>query len=558
MIVAYRGNRRAAWCTETHVMLSLEAMGHQVLFLQEDTTTWDQCLDAARKAHFFMWTRTWGTDPEGAHRVLAQMATDGIPTVSFHLDRYIGLDREAQIQQHDPFWESAYVFTADGGNQDKFAAYGVNHHWLPPGVFGPECTIGTPNRKFPHKVVFVGSYPYPHAEWHPYRQAVVEGARARYGTDFAVWPKPRQPIRGKELSDLYASCQVVIGDSCLSGDPPPTHYWSDRISETLGRGGALVHPYVIGLDDWYEPGVDLLTYPQGDFDGLFAKVDWLLEHPDERKAMALHGQQTVLGRDTYAHRMQSVIDIVSAGGVHQPEVANERHNARHRNSRPVSFEVRPGHPTDKQVIDEVWRDDQYGITPQMVAGKTVVDIGGNIGAFSVLAATLKAKAVHVWEPEPSNLAVLRSNVAAYPNITVHEAALMPFAGHIGIAPGPDGVQGGGSHVSDDGEALSFAVGEEVNEALRALGPIGFCKLDAESAEYPIVAALADDVLNQIERIHGEWHGPLMPHLADQWPASGVGDFMTQWGLFVVKLADYGRLSLFGHPRAGGTFTWTRF
>ena len=316
-VVAYRGNFQPGvpnpWSTETHVAQALEALGHTVVRLQEDKTTWPECVAAGRAAGMFLWQRTWDIDPDGGHRALHALADHGVPTVSFHLDLYIGLERERQLET-DPFWRTQFVFTADGGHEAEFKAYGVvNHHWLPPAIAEEELGPGVPDRRrFPHPVVFVGSHPYPHPSWRPYRDQLIRTLRQRYRRNFAVWPQHRRPIRGKDLASLYASAAVVVGDSCLAGQVPG--YWSDRIPESLGRGAFLIHPEVPGLGDWYRDGEDLVTYPVGDFDRLCGLVDQYLADPAGAARIATGGAATVAGRDTYRHRMQAVLGVLEAAG----------------------------------------------------------------------------------------------------------------------------------------------------------------------------------------------------------------------------------------------------
>lgn len=312
MIVAYRGNFQPGvphpWSTETHVASALEALGHEVVRLQENRVSWEACEQAGRQADMFLWQRTWDIDPAGGHRTLAVLEVAGVPTVSFHLDLYIGLEREAQLAT-DPFWRTSLVVTADGGHDAQFAAYDINHRWLPPAIAEEECVIGRPaRRRFPHPIVFVGSHPYPHPGWRTYRNRLIATLQRRYRGDFRVWPDRGHPIRGAELANLYASAAVVVGDSCLAGQVP--RYWSDRIPETIGRGGFLIHPEIEGLGDWYRDGSDLVTYPAGDFDGLCDRIDHYLGRPEERATIAAHGQATVLGRDTYRHRMAALLTMV--------------------------------------------------------------------------------------------------------------------------------------------------------------------------------------------------------------------------------------------------------
>ena len=81
-----------------------------------------------------------------------------------------------------------------------------------------------------------------------HRSRLVKWLRKNYDRQVKFWPEPNQhAVRGDDLTDLYASVKVVVGDSCLVPKPdgsPMTHYCSDRIPETLGRGGLLLHPVV--------------------------------------------------------------------------------------------------------------------------------------------------------------------------------------------------------------------------------------------------------------------------------------------------------------------------
>lgn len=79
-------------------------------------------------------------------------------------------------------------------------------------------------------------------------------------------------------------------------------------------------------------------------------------------------------------------------------------------SRGLIFDVRPG-TTDEKVVEEVVGRSVYlkgGIT--INPGDRWLDLGGNIGTFTVLAASLGADVLSV-EPEPRNAAQLRKNLA---------------------------------------------------------------------------------------------------------------------------------------------------
>jgi hypothetical protein len=311
--VAYVGNFTRSWCTEVHVAGSLEQLGHAVVRLQENEVDWVGLPAAVEDADadLLLWTRTWGVDTPAALRALDELRARRVPTVSYHLDRWWGLDREHQIMS-EPFFRTDLVVTPDD-QAEKWAAAGVNHLWMPPAVYAAECGPVVPNpRRWPHDVIFVGSYPYPHPGWAPYRHELVGRLRRRYGKRFMVWPRHGQAIRGRDLQELYATAKVVVGDSCLVGDS--RRYTSDRIPETVGRGGFLVHPHVAGVTDGsqYTDREHLVTYPLGDFDEMIRLVDHYLGEANEREVIRVAGRAHVAAHHTYTHRMAAVLAAVDA------------------------------------------------------------------------------------------------------------------------------------------------------------------------------------------------------------------------------------------------------
>lgn len=126
----------------------------------------------------------------------------------------------------------------------------------------------------------------------------------KFGRRFVCWPK-QQAIRGTDLTDLYASVKVVVGDSCLAGKVPG--YWSDRVPETLGRGGFLIHPYVDGILNTHP---DLVTYTPGDMSELVGKVSHFLVHPEDRELNRKQNAEYTRTHHTYRNRMQTVLDTV--------------------------------------------------------------------------------------------------------------------------------------------------------------------------------------------------------------------------------------------------------
>lgn len=316
--IAYIGNFRWAHCTEMHVTHALHDLGHDVTLLQEDQVTVDTIERVALDADLLLFTRTWGRhDPTQMHALWRRLTTNGIPTVSYHLDLYVGLARQATIPG-DPFWATEWVFHPDGSPQTAhvFTHQGINHRVLPPAVAAGECVMGSYRPGFTHDIVFVGSaLPYGHTREWPFRDRFVGALHNRYGPGgFAHYgPGGIRTVRNgldgdySQLNDLYASARVVVGD-CI--DRPG--YVSDRLTETLGRGGFLVFPRSDAVDALgYVDGVHYIGYRPGNLDSLLTAVDLALALPDtQRDRIRVAAMTHTRLHHTFAHRMAVLLDTV--------------------------------------------------------------------------------------------------------------------------------------------------------------------------------------------------------------------------------------------------------
>jgi hypothetical protein len=294
-----------------HVSATLEQLGFHVTRVQEDqwTVKPDLLYQAGLEHDVVLYTRTWGfADRPAGVQLFSQLDQAGVVTASYHLDLYVGLAREDGVHG-DPFWSTEHVFTPDGdpATQEWMVRHGINHHWIRPGVYRPECVPGVVTPSFQHDVVFVGSSSY-HPEW-PYRKQLLQFLERTYRRRYRRYGGGSVVVRNEALNNLYASAKVVVGDSlCLGFNHP--NYWSDRVYETVGRGGFLIHPFIPGLDDEFEDGKHLRFYEYGDFKGLKALVDWYVKHPDEGRAIAAAGQQHVRDNCTYHDRLTEALTIM--------------------------------------------------------------------------------------------------------------------------------------------------------------------------------------------------------------------------------------------------------
>lgn len=308
MHVAFLGNFRVDYTSETHHALALESLGHTVTRLQEQASSKDTVLAAGLAADAFVWVHTHGWVTPGIESVLELLRAAGVPTLTYHLDLWLGLARQRDMRT-DPYWGLDHFFTVDAGMASWLTTHTpVRGHYLRAGVHEPQChRASTVN---PFDVAFVGSRRY-HSEW-PYRPKLIDWLKTTYGDRFRHYGGDGLGVvRGEQLNQVYADAKVVVGDSlCLNFDYP--HYWSDRVYETLGRGGFLIHPRVPGMDDEFTDGEHLVFYDYGDFDGLRGLIDYFLAaHPGERERIAASGQAHVKANFTYRHRWQKIIETLT-------------------------------------------------------------------------------------------------------------------------------------------------------------------------------------------------------------------------------------------------------
>lgn len=313
MRIAFYGNFSVSYSSETHHAASLEALGHEVVRLQEPKCGATQIVAEASRSDMFVWIHTHGWDTPGMNQALKRIKTAGVPVVAYHLDLYMGLRRWKQYERDPYLREIDHFFTVDRLMADWLNENtAVTGHYLPAAVFGPECYLAETDHPQGNDVIFVGSKGY-HPEW-PYRPKLIDWLRDTYGPRFTHvgGDGDTGTVRGHDLNRIYASSKVVVGDTlCLNFDYPD--YWSDRVYETLGRGGFLIHPCIKGMERTFKHERDLVFYEYGDFDALQYQIDKYLDDPDWqpiRERIRRNGHELVKGSETYAHRWQTILDTV--------------------------------------------------------------------------------------------------------------------------------------------------------------------------------------------------------------------------------------------------------
>jgi len=175
----------------------------------------------------------------------------------------------------------------------------------------------------------------------------------------------------------------------------------------------------------------------------------------------------------------------------------------------LKFFVRPGIP-DIQMINEVAYDEFYNkALSKMIKNEIAVDIGANIGAFTLKAAKNPfIDFVYSFEPFPSNYAILERNIKLN-NLT---KKIYPF--QLGIGRKKErrklflGLKGNATHSLFEKSDSSIYINTITLEDLfkdNKIKSISLLKIDCEGAEYEFFESATSLLLRKIKIICMEYH-----------------------------------------------------
>lgn len=147
------------------------------------------------------------------------------------------------------------------------------------------------------------------------------------------------------------------------------------------------------------------------------------------------------------------------------------------------------------VSRDILLDKTYPVLPFVTGVETVVDAGGNCGAFAVhFARNFPDATIHTIEPGSPQRAILTRNAATHPNIVIHPLALDDRDGEMPLHLGAD--DSGMSSLTPSewtGEASEIVTVRHAGRWAAAAGidRIDVLKVDVEGREPAVLSALRD-------------------------------------------------------------------
>lgn len=196
---------------------------------------------------------------------------------------------------------------------------------------------------------------------------------------------------------------------------------------------------------------------------------------------------------------------------------------------------------DYRIAEDVLVDKEYtegGFEP--AGDETVIDIGANIGAFTLHSAK-RCRRVIAYEPGSNEFELLTQNIElnGFDNVSAVRAAVGGSRGETVLFHGKDSVLNtihedrapGGT----ESEKVQCVTLEDIFRA-HNLDHCDLLKLDCEGAEYDILYSADVSCLQKVSRITMEYH--VAPGEDKRRKADSLGTYLESIGFKVVRYIDF--------------------
>lgn len=297
--ILYLGNFAALWTDETAIAFTLLHQGHSVTkrqenlmpsasaVLQELNSCKYDCL-LFSKGRIGARTPQEMLDPSG--QVIAEVIRNSkVPCYTWYFDRALNYDlspsREAWMRKVAPLCRVAFV-TEEALARTTWARW----HLLRMGIASSQVQEYYVPESEKQDVGFIGQV---YGDRTKELDVVAEEFKIHLITN----------TFGSALSAAMQAHKIILGPYY----PSTPGYWSNRIYLVLGHGGFFLAPEVEGMrEEGFVPGVHYAALGKNPV----ADVRYWLKRPEERLKIARAGQELVLSRFTYEHRVRELCQVI--------------------------------------------------------------------------------------------------------------------------------------------------------------------------------------------------------------------------------------------------------
>jgi spore maturation protein CgeB len=182
-------------------------------------------------------------------------------------------------------------YHAEGHTNVLLTQWAASSESLKPPLPARECRYG---------VTFVGAA-------HGTRRKRVEELRAR-GVEVQCFGRGWEggAIKAEDIPRVMRESAISLNFANSSGE----NQIKARTFEVPGAGGFLISEEAAGLEHWYTPGAEIVTYRT--VGELAERIKYYLANPEERDRVAQAGYARTVAQHTYETRLREVLDFTLA------------------------------------------------------------------------------------------------------------------------------------------------------------------------------------------------------------------------------------------------------
>lgn len=177
------------------------------------------------------------------------------------------------------------------------------------------------------------------------------------------------------------------------------------------------------------------------------------------------------------------------------------------------------HPHDVITVFLVFIRRDYGV---INADSRIVDIGANIGVFSLYAAHNGAALVHAYEPNSEAFACLKKNIESNNlegKIVAHQHAVTSKGGEMVKFPTRSNMY---NAILADDTNVAYELVQTIGmpAVMAAIEHADLVKMDCEGAEYDLLFNAGDGIFSRMDRLELEYHAGRVSDIGTRMNAQG--------------------------------------